>query len=291
MTSTIEMLDTREIIPGPNDRTIFDKSALKELAANISEHGLIQPITVRWVDDAGAYQIVAGERRYRACAELLGWLEIPAIVKDLDDKEASAIMLAENIARENLDPIDEARAYASRMNRYGLTADEIAQQVGVSTIRIRFRLKLLWLRDDVQKLIRSGNLSIGYAQILADADLDPNRQLLAIGKLRDNPRATPAWFRRIVNELLQQQAQGELFEMPLFGGPQLGATTEPVVTTPPTPGDTVPPVSGHTPREIVAGQSTFWSEAAAAWDSLGKPFKRQECEAAAKALQLALSAM
>lgn len=291
MNTTVQMLDTQEIIPGPNDRTIFDPSALKELAANINEHGLIQPITVRWVDEAGCYQIVAGERRYRACADILGWTEIPAIVKELDDKEASAIMLAENIARENLDPIDEARAYANRMHRYDLTVDDIAQQVGVSTIRIRFRLKLLSLRDDVQRLIRSGNLSIGYAQILADADLDHNRQMLALAKLRDNHSATPAWFRRVVNELLEQQAQGVLFEMPLFGGPLLEDIETSAPVLPPTPGDTIPPTKGSTPTEIIASQSSFWADAAAAWDALGKPFKRQECEAAAKALQLALSVM
>lgn len=289
--TTIEMLDVTEIIPGPNDRTIFDSAALKELARNISEHGLIQPITVRWLDATNCYQIVAGERRFRACKDVLGWQEIPAIIKDLGDEEASAIMLAENIARENLDPIDEAKAYASRMQLYNLTIAQIAEQAGVTTVRIKFRLKLLTLRSDIQDLVRTDNLLIGYAQILADAGLDTNRQTLAIRKLRDNPSPTPAWFRRMVNELIKQQAQGVMFEMPLMGiGYDVVTITE-APQEPPHPSNTKPPRIGSSAKEVVANQANFWESAAAAWDAIGKPFKRQECEAASKALQLALSVM
>ena len=286
--SKIEMIDTRDIIPGPNDRTKFNQSSLSELAANIKEHGLIQPITVRQLDAADCYQIVAGERRFRACKDILGWTEIPAIVKDLTDEEASAIMLAENIARDDLDPIDEANAYASRMALYGLSAQDIADQAGVTVIRVRFRIKLLALRPDIQSLVRSDDLQLGYAQVLASANLDPNRQILALAKLRDNPRATPAWFRRIVNELLEQQAQGALFEMPLFGGPAEIVKAE-APELPPHPSDTAPPKVGSTPREIITSQATFWETAATAWDELGKPFKRQECQAAAMALQTTLA--
>lgn len=287
---TIEMIDVKEIIPGNNDRTTFDKSALKDLADNIRQNGLIQPITVRYFDETKCFQIVAGERRFRACKDILGWAEIPAIVKDLTDIEASSIMLSENIARENLDPIDEALAYASRIEMFNLSISEIATLAGVSSIRVKFRIKLLNLRPDIQNLIRTGNLSIGYAQILSDATLDNNRQMLAIQSLRDYKHPTPSWFRRIVNELLEQQAQGLMFEMPLLGGPQFSEITDNAIL-PPTPSDTKPPRSGKSIHEIITNQSSFWSSAADAWDALGKPFKRQECEAASKALQLALSSL
>lgn len=289
MTPTIEMVDTREITPGPNDRTKFNQVSLDELAANIAEHGLIQPITVRQLDCVPSiYQIVAGERRFRACKDILGWEEIPAIVKDLTDEEASAIMLAENVARDDLDAIDEGNAYANRMALYGLSAQDVADQAGVTVIRVRFRTKLLNLRPDIQALIRNDDLRLGYAQILANANLDPNRQLLALAQLRDNPRATPSWFRRVVNELLEQQAQGALFELSLLN--EQAEIVEPELPElPPHPSDTTPPKVGVTTREIITGQATFWQAAAAAWDELGKPFKRQECQAAAMALQSTLA--
>ena len=282
----VQTLSVKEIRAGDNDRTVFQAAAIEELAQNIRQNGLIQPITVRTKDHG--YEIVAGERRYRACANILGWDCIPAIVQDMDDEQASAVMLAENIARENLDPIDEAHAYARRMDRFGLTVDEVAEQAGVTTIRVRFRLKLLSLRADVQNLVRSDNLSIGYAQILADANLDANRQMLAVASLRDNPRATTGWFRGIVNGLLEQQAQGEMFDGGLFGGTQVAKVAPHEKALPPTPATGQPPAKGSSVHELLSNQVTFWTEAADLWAELGKPFKKQECEAAAQALQLAL---
>lgn len=287
--ANIERLAVASIRPGTNDRTVFDKQALQGLAANIAANGLIQPITVRPVEQG--FEIVAGERRYRACKDLLGWSEIPAVVMELGDQEASAVMLAENVARENLDPIDEGRAYASRMERFGLTVAEVADQAGVTSVRVRFRLKLLALRPDVQRMVRTNNLSIGYAQILADGDLDANRQMLAVRALRDNPRATPSWFRRIVNALVEEQQQGILFEMPLFGGPNLETSEQHEPILPPTPTTAKPPKCGRTVHETLAGQASFWDQAAESWDALGKPFKRQECQAASQALQAALGAL
>ena len=285
---SIQMVDMQEIVPGPNDRHIFDDAGIAALAANIAEHGLIQPITVRWFDGAGCYQIVAGERRYRACKSL-GWSEIPAFVKDLSDEEASAIMLAENVSRQDLDPIDEGLAYSYRMSTYGRTIEQVAAEAGATTIRVKFRLKLLNLRVDLQALIRTGDLLIGYAQVLADANLDTNRQLIAIRYLRDNPHPTPSWFRRICNDLLSAQAQSGLFEAPLFGQQAAAISAKPVYTEPPHPATTKPPKSGKTPKEILGNQVGFWDTAADAWDALGKPFKRQECQAASMALQSAMS--
>lgn len=287
----ITSLNLSEIIPGDNDRTVFDKNDLDELAASIKEHGLIQPITVRILDSETTdpiYQIVAGERRFRAC-RLLGWDEIPAIIQDLTDEEASAIMLSENISRADLDPIDEALAYQKRIEVFGWSVQDCADKAGVTPVRIQFRIKLLKLRQDLRSLIRTGNLELGYAQIIAGADLDPNFQTLALAALRDNPHPTPPWFRRICGELANKQAQGRMFDDPLFSGtPALAFEPKPIVE-PPHPATTKPPAIGSTPKEIIASQINFWNDAAQEWDEIGKPFKRQECQAASQALQSLLA--
>jgi ParB family chromosome partitioning protein len=189
----IKDIPISRIIPGKNDRTTFDEGGLRELAGSIKEHGLIQPITLRHVKDGKLFEIVAGERRFRAC-KLLGWQTIPAIVTDLKDEDASAVTLAENIARKSLDPIDEACAYQSRIECFGWSMEDLSKYAGTSTIHIQFRLKLLRLIPEIQKLIRGGSMQIGYAQILADSNLDSNFQLLAFSKLRDNPKPTMGLF-------------------------------------------------------------------------------------------------
>lgn len=289
MTQQVSLIDMTAIIPGDNgtghqDRTKFDAVKLAELADSIRAHGLLQPITVRQIGETDLFQIVAGERRFRAC-EMLGWQEIPALVADVTADEAAALMLAENTSREDLDPIDEGRAYQVRIDRLGWTVADCAKSAGVSEVRVQFRLKLLKLRSDLQDLIRTGNLPLGYAQILADANLDPNRQTIAIRQLRENAAPTPGWFRRIVADLLTQQAQGSMFdEMPLFGGQTFEIVRHRVSAEPPTPATAQPPVKGTTAKEIVGNQITFWQQAAEAWDRLGKTFKKQECQAAAQAL-------
>lgn len=289
--SNIQMIPTSKIRPGSNDRTVFDAKELQALAESIRTQGrgkpgkgLLQPITVRWMGNH--YQIIAGERRFRAC-QLLNWKAIPAIPVKVTEEEAAALMLVENVSRKDLDPMDEARAYQIRIDKYGWTIDECAEKAGTSKMKVQFRLKLLTLRDDLQALIRSGNLQIGYAQILADAALDPNRQTLAVRALRDNPRPTPGWFRNIVNQYREQQLQAGLFDI----GDFLVCQEMPVETKidePPHPFQTTPPIIGDSPAAIIRTQVQFWTEAAGAWEKLGKPFKRQECEAAARALSYLL---
>lgn len=288
--TSITMIDRTLITPGNNDRTVFEPNALRELADSISQNGLIQPITVRPIADGELFQIVAGERRFRAIS-LLEWGEVPCIVKDMTDEESSAIMLAENVSRADIDPIDEAMAYRSRITLFGWSVAECARQAGVSAIRVQFRLKLLKLRPDVQSLVRNGNIPLGYASILSDADLDADRQMIAFARLRDNPSPTPGWFRRSVGELQAQQNQIGLFASgPLFGE-FVPTKDDSPIAMPPSPETHQPPRSGKTIRDIVAGQIRFWQEAAEAWSNLGKPFKRQECEAAAHALTAVLSAI
>ena len=280
----IKDIPISQIIPGKNDRTIFDESGLRELAESIKEHGLIQPIAVRSSKDAKHFEIIAGERRFRAC-KLLGWRTIPAIVTDLEDQEASAVTLAENIARKSLDPIDEACAYQSRMESYGWSIENLSKYAGASTIHIHFRLKLLKLIPEIQKLIRGGNIQIGYAQILADTNLDSNFQLIAFSRLRDNPKPTMGWFRSIVSELKEKQDQGILFKGPLFDKTHdaNGFKTK-NIPQPPHPETTTPPKIGRNYKEILLNQSNFWEEAAKQWDAMGKPFKRNECRSASQAL-------
>jgi ParB/RepB/Spo0J family partition protein len=284
--SQITLLDTTLIVPGDNDRTVFAPAALQELASSIEAHGLAQPITVREIAP-DLYQIVAGERRFRACSQVLGWREIPAIIADLSDEEASAIMLAENVARQDLDPIDEGRAYQERITRFGWSVQDVAEKAGVSPVRVRFRLKLLTIRSDLQALIRSGNLALGYAQVLADANLDSNFQAIAIHRLQSNATPTPAWFRTVVAELLEKQSTVSLFgdeDFPIFSGEPIQRPRSAASQVPPTPATFKAPVVGATPREVVENQIAFWHNAALAWDEMGKNFKRDECLAAVAAL-------
>ncbi len=281
MEQTVSNIPLSECEPGTNDRTRFDEGQLRALAENIRKNGLIQPITVRPTRD-GRYEIVAGESRFRAC-QMLGWKTVPALVKELGDEEASAFMLGENVARENLDPIDEARAYARRMERYGLTVEEVAQQAGVSRIRVQFRLKLLNLSPELQHLTRAGDLPLGYAEILANAELDTNRQMLALKAYCANASPTPTWFRRECGRLREEQLQEPMFTGWEVQAVRGSAPEEPEM--PPTPATHTAPTTGGSLQEVIASQVRYWRQAAEAWDTLGKPFKRQECEAAAAALE------
>lgn len=285
--TSVNQIDLTLIVPGNNDRTIFNQTKLQTLADNIKDNGLIQPISIRQLPDTELYQIIAGERRFRAC-QLAGMETIAAIILDVSDQEASILMMAENTSRQDLDPIDEAKAYQVRIDRFDWTIKDCAKHAGVTTVHINFRLKLLKLRPDLQDLTRNGDLKLGYAQVLADGNLDSNFQTLAIRELRNNSKPTPPWFRKVVNRLFEKQAQGQLFDLPLMGGPVV-EVQQPKTIDPPHPSTTIPPKSGQSAREIITRQAKFWQEAAQAWDNLGKPFKRQECESAAMALKSTLA--
>lgn len=177
--------------PGDNDRTAFDQVALQELAESIRDHGLAQPITVRPVE--GGYEIVAGERRTRAC-RLLGWTVIPAIVRAMDDEQAAAIMLAENVKRVDLNPMDEGRAYQKRMDSIGWSVVMCADKANVSEDKLRARVKLLALAPEIQVLVASGQMTTGYAEALADLDL--NRQRIAMRYFSEARQPTLSEFRQ-----------------------------------------------------------------------------------------------
>ena len=145
-------------------RKHFDKEALEQLAASISENGLLQPILVREYGD-GRYQIIAGERRFRA-SKLAGLTEIPAIILERDDKKAAQIALIENIQRENLNPIEEALAYKALAEEYDMTQEELSQKVGKSRSAIANAVRLLDLPEEVLTMVASGELSAGHARTL-----------------------------------------------------------------------------------------------------------------------------
>ena len=145
-------------------RKYFDKEALEELSASIKEHGLLQPILVR-EGGAGRYQIIAGERRFRA-SKLAGLEEIPAIILDKDDRAAAEIALIENIQREDLNPLEEALAYRSLAEEYGMTQEELSEKVGKSRSAVANSMRLLLLPDEVLTMVAARDLSAGHARTL-----------------------------------------------------------------------------------------------------------------------------
>ena len=145
-------------------RKYFDKDALEELSASIAENGLLQPILVREYGE-GRYQIIAGERRFRA-SKLAGLTEIPAIVLEKDDRKAAQIALIENIQREDLNPLEEALAYKSLAEEYDMTQEELSLKVGKSRSAIANMLRLLDLPDEILTLVASKELSAGHARTL-----------------------------------------------------------------------------------------------------------------------------
>ncbi|MBR3801974.1 MAG: ParB/RepB/Spo0J family partition protein [Clostridia bacterium] len=163
--SSAVKLKLNEIEPNKNQpRKYFDDEALSELAASIEKHGVIQPLLVRPLP-GGTYQLVAGERRWRA-SRMAGLTEVPVVIKELSDADASALALIENLQREDLDPIEEAEGYKYLMETYGVTQEEAAQKVGKSRSAVANLMRLLALPKDVLELVRSKTLSAGHARTL-----------------------------------------------------------------------------------------------------------------------------
>lgn len=145
-------------------RKSFDQEKLEELAESIRQHGVIQPLTVRKLA-SGYYQIIAGERRWRA-ARLAGLTEIPAVVIEADDQKAAELALVENLQREDLNPMEEAAGYQSLIQTYHMTQEEAARRVGKSRSAVANAMRLLGLQPGVRKLVEEGSLSAGHARAL-----------------------------------------------------------------------------------------------------------------------------
>ena len=154
-------------------RTVFDDEALQELADSVKRYGLIQPVTARKLP-SGYYQIIAGERRWRA-ARLAGLEEIPVRVVDADDRRTAELALVENLQREDLNPIEEARGYQTLISDYGLTQEETAQSVGRSRPAVANALRLLSLDPQTLSLVEEGKLSAGHARALLPIQEEKSR--------------------------------------------------------------------------------------------------------------------
>ncbi len=178
-------------------RKLFDQEKLDELAASIKEHGVIQPVVVRPLPD-GYYELIAGERRWRACKSL-AYQSIPAVIKEYRDLEATAAALIENVQRENLNPLEEAAAYHQLMEDFDLTQEDVSSRVGKSRPFVANMVRLLGLPVEIKDMIVSGRISAGHA-----------RALLAIS---DNKKQLAAAFKIARQQLSVRQAEKIAKEM------------------------------------------------------------------------------
>ena len=167
-----------ELRPNPyQPRKLFDDEALQELCESIKEHGVFQPIIVK--RSIKGYEIIAGERRYRA-SKLAGKETIPAIIRDFTDAEMMEISLLENLQRENLNPLEEALAYKNMIDKLDLTQDELSKRVGKSRSHITNIIGILRLPAEVQKLIASEKLTMSHAKILSK--MENEEEIIAMAR-------------------------------------------------------------------------------------------------------------
>lgn len=187
-----------EIEPNRNQpRTSFDEEALSELADSIEKHGLIQPIVVR-PTSSGVYQIVAGERRWRA-SRMAGLSEVPVVIKELDDQKYYEIALIENLQREDLNSVEEAQGYRTLIDTYGLTQEQVAESVGKSRSAVTNALRLLKLNEKALEALKDGKISAGHARAilaaetgeLADAMLKAAKSGASVRELESMLKAKP----------------------------------------------------------------------------------------------------
>lgn len=164
----------------PRER--FDEASLEELAQSIKKNGLMQPIIVREGGKSGRYEIIAGERRWRA-AQIAGLMHVPVIVREIDDQQALELALVENIQRQDLSPLEEAAGYQRLIDEFGYKQDDLAEAVGKSRSHIANLLRLLGLPDEVKEMMDEGKLTMGHARTLLGAPnaLELARQIAAHG--------------------------------------------------------------------------------------------------------------
>ena len=183
--SAYQLLPIHKVEPNPDQpRHDFDEEELQALADSISVHGVIQPLTVRELP-SGYYQIIAGERRWRA-ARLANLSDVPVVIIEADDKKAMELALIENLQRQDLNPVEEALGYQSLINEYGLTQEEAAGRVGKSRPAVANALRLLSLCPEVLEKLRSGELTAGHARAVLQLKSEKKQQedaqkIIAIG--------------------------------------------------------------------------------------------------------------
>jgi ParB family chromosome partitioning protein len=206
-------LPISQVEPGLNQpRKRFDEEALSDLAESIRVHGIIQPLTVRRLA-SGYYQIIAGERRWRA-AKAAGLREVPAVIIEADDRKVMELGLIENLQREDLNPAEEARGYRTLMEEYGLTQEQVARQMGKSRPAITNTLRLLALPDEVMKLVEENTLSAGHARAILGAPTAALQKEAAARVVKEQ-------FSVRQTEALIKSLQKEKKERPKTQGPDL----------------------------------------------------------------------
>lgn len=206
-------LPISQVQPGLNQpRKRFDEASLADLAESIRIHGIIQPLTVRRLS-SGYYQIIAGERRWRA-AKSAGLDEVPVVIIEADDRKVMELGLIENLQREDLNPAEEARGYQVLMEDYGLTQEQVAQQMGKSRPAIANTLRLLALPEDLLRLVEEGQLSSGHARAILGAPT-PELQREAARRVIEHQLSVRQ------TETLVKALQKEPTDTPKDGGPDL----------------------------------------------------------------------
>lgn len=195
-----------QIVPNRDQpRKVFDDAALRELSESIKLHGLIQPLLVRPMSD-GSYQIVAGERRWRA-SRLAGLERVPVVIKEMADSEVMELALIENLQREDLNPIEEAEGYKTLMDTYALTQEQVAERVGKSRSAVANALRLMGLNDIEKEALQSGEITAGHARALMSIpDKELRRQAFELAK-------TGASVRQI-ERISKQQIAGITMKKP-----------------------------------------------------------------------------
>ena len=195
-----------QIVPNRDQpRKVFDDTALRELSESIKMHGLIQPLLVRPLSD-GSYQIVAGERRWRA-SRLAGLEKVPVVIKEMSDSEVCELALIENLQREDLNPIEEAEGYKTLMDTYSLTQEQVAERVGKSRSAVANALRLIGLNSAEKEALQNGEITAGHARaLLSIPDKELRRQAFELAK-------TGASVREI-ERISKQQAVGITMKKP-----------------------------------------------------------------------------
>lgn len=205
----VTRLPLQKVEPNPNQpRRRFDEEELQSLADSIAEHGILQPLAVRAME-GGFYQIIAGERRWRA-ARLAGLKEVPVVVVEADDRTVMELALIENLQRQDLNPMEEAEGYRVLTEEYGLTQEQAAARVGKSRPAVANALRLLALPEDVRSLVEKGELSAGHARAVLSLPT-PARQRAAAQKiltLRLSVRQAEAMCKRLAAEEKKPEQTG-----------------------------------------------------------------------------------
>lgn len=203
-TSSVEKVKLVDIVPNKDQpRKKFNETSLSELADSISQHGVIQPLLVRPLS-GGTYQLVAGERRWRA-SRMAGIKEVPVVIKELDDEEASVISMIENLQREDLNAIEEADGIKYLMNKYGLTQEEVSEKVGKSRSAVANALRLLKLPETVSEYVKDGILSAGHAKALLP--LENEDKMIEVSNVIIKDNLSVRETEKLVKEMMTEKKQ------------------------------------------------------------------------------------